>query len=523
MTTIPAPGQGKRVRPARTMRALVAATAIGATLTFLSGQHFAARAEQLFNAAQPLGQSIERMSRAPLSFADIVKKVRPAVVSVNVKIDRGQASDGAQFRNFGNLPEDHPLNELFKRFFGQPGTPAPFRGPRGPHPYAKAQGSGFIISEDGYVVTNNHVVDKADEVEVILDDGTSLKADVIGTDAKTDLALLKIKAERAFPYVAFTGGDIEIGDWVVAVGNPFGLGGTVTAGIVSARGRDLGSGPYDDFIQIDASINKGNSGGPAFNLNGEVVGVNTAIFSPTGGSVGIGFAIPANIARDVIQQLKDTGTVTRGWLGVGIQPVDSDIAESQGLDKAGGAIVTEVFDGSPAKSAGLQSGDTIVAVNGDPVEDPKDLARRIGDLKPNSVAELKVIRGGRERTIDVTLGTQPARDEMAALSGSGEPDATRPETELTGLGLSLAPASDVEGAGSEGVVIVAVQPDSAAAASGLQVGDVILKVHDRNVSHPGEVVEAMEAAAKLGRKKALFRIRTGQQRVRFVALPVGKA
>lgn len=513
--------RGVRRRPGRSVRALVAATALGVSLAFLAGPGGALRAEQPA-ASQPLGHSLEAVSRAPLSFADIVKRVRPAVVSVNVRIEGPRVSGRGQLPNFRDLPEDHPLNEFFKRFFGQPGTPNPFGGPRGPRPFGMAQGSGFIISEDGYVVTNNHVVDKATEVELTLDDGSKHKADIIGTDSKTDLALLKLRSEGPFPYAAFAGRDIEIGDWVVAVGNPFGLGGTVTVGIVSARGRDLGSGPYDDFIQIDASINKGNSGGPAFNLEGEVVGVNTAIFSPSGGSVGIGFAIPANIARDVIAQLKESGRVTRGWLGVAIQSVDQDIAESQGLDKAEGAIVTEVFDGSPARAAGLQSGDTIVSVNGNRVADAKDLARKIGDLKPDVVTRIGIVRGGRDRVIDVTLGTQPERDVLA----SGRPGAETPdsggETKLTGLGLSLAPASEVGGANGEGVVIVGVEPGSEAAENGLQVGDVIVRVHDREVSKPQDVVEALAAAASLGRAKALFRVRSGE-RIRFVALPAGKA
>jgi len=513
-------------RPRRRRSTLLVATALGASLLALPILYHdgSLSAQQIEPAAQPLGAQIEAPARAaPMSFAGIVKKVRPAVVSVKVKIDRPKIAsrDGDNAPNdpnvlpFNNLPEDHPFNEFFKRFFGEPGVPDGFRGPRRPRPFGMAQGSGFIISEDGYVVTNNHVVDKADTVELTMDDGATYDAEIIGTDEKTDLALLKIKTGREFPYVAFAETDIEIGDWVVAVGNPFGLGGSVTAGIVSARGRDIGSGPYDDFIQIDASINKGNSGGPAFNLVGEVVGVNTAIFSPSGGSVGIGFAIPANVVRDVIDQLKENGSVTRGWLGVQIQSVTPDIAESLGLDKAEGAIVAEVQGDTPAKKAGLKENDTILQVNGKTVSDAKDLARKIGNLKPDTVTRLKVLRDGQERVIEVMLGKQPS--SVQAMTEPDRPDGTK----LDDLGLELAAADQVPGAAEKGVVVVGVEDGSEAAAKGLQVGDVILEVAGRPVSEPSDVTAGIEEVTGKQRKAVLLRVQSGE-RQRFVALSLNK-
>jgi len=279
-------------------------------------------------------------------FADIVERVSPAVVSIRVK-----SESGPELSSFQGMPEGSPFERFFKQFEDQfggqqqmpRGRGAPGGG-KAPHQFSMGQGSGFIISSDGYVVTNNHVVDHAEEVTVVMNDGKTYTAKVIGTDEKTDLALVKIEGEESFPFVAFTDGDVRVGDWVVAVGNPFGLGGSVTAGIVSARGREIGAGPYDDFLQIDAPINKGNSGGPTFNLDGKVVGVNTAIYSPSGGSVGIGFAIPASIASQVIEDLKDDGTVTRGWLGVQIQPITPDIADSLGLEGIKGALVAQPLE-----------------------------------------------------------------------------------------------------------------------------------------------------------------------------------
>src|SRR5690348_9888760 len=309
----------------------------------------------------------------PVGFADIVAKVKPAVVSVRVKMDAGPQMSADDFP-FG---KDSPFEFFFRRF-GFPNGMRPHGEHR--HSFTTGQGSGFFISADGYAVTNNHVVDKAESVRVTTDDGKTYTAKVIGTDPRTDLALIKINGRNDFPYVKLAEAAPRVGDWVLAVGNPFGLGGTVTAGIVSARGRDIGAGPYDDFIQIDAPVNKGNSGGPAFDVNGDVIGVNTAIFSPSGGSVGIAFAIPSGTVKSVVAQLKDKGAVTRGWIGVQIQPVTDDIADSLGLKKAQGALVAEPQSGSPAEKSGIKAGDVIVAVNGEPVKDARALARRIGAM-----------------------------------------------------------------------------------------------------------------------------------------------
>src|SRR5690606_26435082 len=302
---------------------------------------------------------MEQPVRAP-SFADIVDKVSPAVVSVRVKADvQTTSSSGPEMffdmPGFENLPDGHPLKRFFREFRqDRPGA----RPEHHSRPRPVAQGSGFFISEDGYLVTNNHVVEGGAEFTVVADDGTEFDAKLIGTDPRTDLAVLKVDGDREFTYVSFgDNGNVRVGDWVVAVGNPFGLGGTVTAGIVSARGRDIGAGPYDDFIQIDAAVNRGNSGGPAFNLNGEVVGVNTAIFSPSGGNVGIAFAIPASTAKDVVDRLIEDGVVERGWLGVQIQPVTKDIADSLGLDSEKGALIADAQDDGPAKEAGIRAGD----------------------------------------------------------------------------------------------------------------------------------------------------------------------
>lgn len=450
----------------------------------------------------------------PFSFADVVSRVTPAVVSIRVKTDEvAQADDNGM----PNIPEDSPLYDFFKRF-GQPmpGMPGG-RGGEQPHRYGMAQGSGFFISADGYVVTNNHVVENAEEVTVVTTDGRELKADVIGTDPKTDIALVKVKDGKDLPHVSFSAGDSRVGDWVVAIGNPFGLGGTVTAGIVSARGRDIGAGPYDDFIQIDAPINKGNSGGPAFNLAGEVIGVNTAIYSPSGGSVGIGFAIPARTVEAVVKDLMDDGKVVRGWLGVQIQPVTEDLAASIGLDAAKGALVTEPQDGSPAEKAGIKAGDAIVAVNGEAVNDARDLARRIAAYPPETTVDVTVFRNGEKKEVKVELGQLPDEQKVAAAESNGKAEPTT----LKDLGLSLAPAAQA-GAGDEGVVVTRLDPEGKAADKGLRQGDVILEVAGRAVSKPAEVQAGLRKAAEEGRKAVLLRVRTGDN-LRFVALPLDKA
>jgi serine protease Do len=310
---------------------------------------------------------------------------------------------------------------------------------------------------------------------------------------------------------------MRVGDWVVAVGNPFGLGGTVTAGIVSARGRDIGAGPYDDYVQIDAPINKGNSGGPAFDINGNVIGVNTAIFSPSGGSVGIGFDIPADTAKMVVAQLQKDGRVTRGWLGVQIQPVTAGIADSLGLKKAEGALVDEPQSGSPAAKAGIQSGDVITAVNGTPVKDARELARTIATLAPDSSVKLDVLHNGEAKSVSLTLGTMPDQQQAKADTGDAQQPSGVPH-----LGLSVAPASEVSGAGSQGVVVTAVDPDGPAAEQGFRTGNIILDVGGKTVANAGDVRKALTDARAQGKHQVLMRVKAGDA-TRFVALPLGNA
>jgi serine protease Do len=441
----------------------------------------------------------------PASFADVVDRVKPAVVSVKVKLSDAdpvddEDSEGAT-PGMPDIPKNSPFYHFFKRFGMPDNNDGPDHGERAPrHHSAQAQGSGFFISGDGYIVTNNHVVDHASEVTVTTSEGKSMAAKVIGVDSKTDLALLKAEGGN-FPYVTFASHTPRVGDWVIAVGNPFGLGGTVTAGIVSARGRDIGSGPYDDFLQIDAPVNHGNSGGPTFNAEGEVVGVNTAIFSPSGGSVGIGFAIASDVVKNVVQQLKESGSVTRGWIGVQIQNVTADLADDLGLKETSGALVAAAQKDSPAAAAGVKSGDVITAVDGETVADPHDLARRIAALGPKKTVKLALIRNGSPMTIDVILGTMPA--DKTASADTRNSDDNGGASALAKLGLTLRPAR-----GQEGVVVAEVDPDGAAADKGLKQGDVILEVAGKSVNRPAEVVDAIDAAKSGGKKSVLVRIKS---------------
>ena len=466
-------------------------------------------------------KSVKSQAAQPVGFADIVERVKPSVISVKVNMKEKVASksdddSGAE----SPFQPGSPMERFFKRF-GENGMPPGMRGgPRGGRGVVSGQGSGFFISADGYAVTNNHVVDGADKVEVTLDDGTSYKAKVIGTDPRTDLALIKVEGRTDFPFAKLAEGKPRIGDWVLAVGNPFGLGGTVTAGIVSASGRDIGSGPYDDFIQIDAPVNKGNSGGPAFDVSGEVMGVNTAIYSPSGGSVGIAFSIPASTVNTVVSQLKDKGSVSRGWIGVQIQPVTKDIADSLGLKKAEGALVAEPQSDGPAAKAGIKSGDVITSVNGTPVKDARELTRTIGGFAPGNTVKLNVLSKGEDKVLSMTLGTLPNTVEAKA-DIDGDRGSSSQGADVPKLGLSVSPASSVAGAGKDGVVVTGVDPKSAAAERGFKEGDVILEVAGKNVTSPGDVREAIVAAHNDKKNSVLIRVRSNGSS-KFVAVPLSK-
>ncbi len=456
----------------------------------------------------------------PIGFADIVEQVKPSVISVKVNINE-KVSAKDDNNDDSPFQPGSPMERFFRRFGGPDGMPPGLRGtPRG-RGAVTGQGSGFFISADGFAVTNNHVVDGADKVEVTTDDGKTFKAKVIGTDARTDLALIKVEGGSSFPFAKLSESKPRIGDWVLAVGNPFGLGGTVTAGIVSASGRDIGNGPYDDFIQIDAPVNKGNSGGPAFNTEGEVMGVNTAIYSPSGGSVGIAFSIPASTVKSVIAQLKDKGSVSRGWIGVQIQPVTADIADSLGLKKAEGALVAEPQANGPAAKAGIESGDVITAVNGESVKDARELARTIGGLAPGNSVKLDVLHKGQNKVLNLTLGQLPNSLEAKADNDNDDKGSATRGTDVPKLGLTVAPANSVAGAGKDGVVVTEVDPKSAAAERGFKEGDVILEVAGKTVANAGEVREAINAARADNKNSVLMRVKSGGS-ARFVALPLAK-
>jgi serine protease Do len=406
--------------------------------------------------------------------------------------------------------QQEQLEEFFGRFFDAPQQQAPQRKVEG-------QGSGFIVDANGYIVTNNHVVDKATKIVVTTHDGRKLDATLVGHDAKTDLAVIKVN-ETGLPHVAFGDSDkSRVGDWVLAIGNPFGLGGTATAGIISARGRDIQSGPYDDYLQIDAPINFGNSGGPVFNVGGEVVGVNTAIFSPNGGNIGIGFAIPANQAKSVIAQLRENGSVERGWLGVQIQDLDDELAASLGLEHQKGALVADVVADGPAQHAGVIAGDVITKFNGHEIDGAHALSRVVADANPSQNANVTVFRDGKSRELKVKLG-EAAKGEQVAAASSGH--ANGDSTDALGLTLRGLTDEDKSQLGLpsslHGALVVGVEEDSAAADKGLQPGDVITKVNQKDVSTVAAAVTALNAA-KADKSPALLLVRRGDAQ-RFVAL-----
>ena len=464
----------------------------------------------------PANASLANTVVANPGYADLVAAVKPAVV--NVRVER-EAEAGPMAQGPMADPE---MRRFFERFFGEqvPGQ-GPMRGPQQqPHQRERGEGSGFIVSADGLIVTNAHVAGGADKITISLDDGSELPATLKGIDEKTDLALLKVEAGKPLPYVTF--GDsskVRVGEAVVAVGNPFGLGGTVTAGIVSATGREIGSGPYDDFLQIDAPINRGNSGGPTFNLQGEVVGVNSAIFSPSGGSIGIGFAISSNLAKEVIADLQDDGQVERGWLGVQIQNVDEDLASNLELPAPKGALVSDVQPDTPAAAAGIEQGDVILSFAGKPIDQVRQLSRAVAAVEPGNKAEVVVWRDGKEVKLEAAVGRMPGQDQVAAAEQEA-PGADQPR-----LGLALAPIAPEQrtelglDADQQGVLITEVAPGGPADAKGLRAGDVLLSVDRAPVTQPADVVAAVRKAHEAGAKSVLLYVaRDGNER--FEAVPL---
>jgi serine protease Do len=455
---------------------------------------------------------------SPDSFADLAAKLLPAVVNISstqaMQARAGGPGAGPEIPMF---PPGSPFEQFFKDFLNRNHPPGGQGGggngdnqPTPPERRMQSLGSGFIIDPSGLVVTNNHVIDGADEITVTLQDNTSLKAKVIGRDETGDIALLQVKPDKPLPAVQFGDSDAErVGDWVLAIGNPFGLGGTVTAGIVSARGRDIRQGPYDDFIQTDAAINRGNSGGPLFNMDGQVIGMNTAIYSPSGGSIGIGFSIPANMVKPVVAQLKDFGHPRRGWLGVRIQQVTPDIAESLGLKDATGAMVAGVNDGGPADKAKIHNGDIILKFNNQDVKEMRSLPRIVADSDVGQSVPVLLWRDGKQVTVQATLAEKPDDVQVAAATPA-EKGETPPET--SGLGVKLAPITQEMkdkfslGTDQKGVVITDVAPNSSAADRGLKAGDVIVEVQQGEVSSPADVQQKVDTVKKENRKSVLMLI-----------------
>ena len=462
---------------------------------------------------------------APDSFADLAEKLLPAVVNIATThdVEAGSGED-QMIPGLPQLPPGSPFEEFFKDYFDRfqnqnPGQPAPKRKTR-------SLGSGFVIDPHGLIVTNNHVIDEATEIIVSFHDGHELPAKLIGRDAKSDIALLKVESKTDLPFVEF--GESEkarVGDWVLAIGNPFGLGGTVTAGIISAGGRDINAGPYDNFIQTDASINRGNSGGPMFDMDGKVIGVNSMIFSPSGGSVGIGFAIPSDTVQQVIKDIQKYGHARRGWLGVTIQHVTDDIAESLGMDHAMGALVQGVQSGSPAASAGIEAGDVIVSFDGKPVEEMRRLPRIVAETEIGKSVNVEFIRGGKHLTKKVQVGEMQDETKQAEVKPQPDEKPTGPAKEMKTLGLTVTALTpqlrEKYGVGDDvkGVVVVGVAPGGEAASKGIQPGVVIEAVTQKPVATPEELRQGIEAAKKSGRQSVLLQVRLGDRK-RFLALKI---
>jgi serine protease Do len=481
-------------------------------------------------AAVPLALAIMLTSAAaqarsvPGSFADLAEKLLPAVVNISTT----QVIEGRSGPQMPQLPPGSPFEEFFKEFMDRNQQQGEQRRQR----KATSLGSGFVIdigkNGDAYVITNNHVIEGADEITVILQDNDRIKAELVGKDVKTDIAVLKVKANKKMVAVSFgNSDDARVGDWVIAIGNPFGLGGTVTTGIISARGRDIQSGPYDNFIQTDASINRGNSGGPLFDMDGKVIGINSAIYSPSGGSVGIGFSIPSSGAQPIIKQLIKFGAVKRGWLGVHIQGVTEEIAETLGLKKARGALVASLIEDGPAEKSGINTGDVILKFDGKPVSRMRKLPRIVAETEVNKPVKVLVWRDGKEVNVDVTIGIL---DEVKMASGSPVDAKKQIETsgkKLSALGLTLGEATPPIrerfklDAAARGVVVTEVADDGVAFEKGVRPGDLIVEVSQQEVTTPKQVIDKVDAARKNGEKRILLLIE-GQSGLRFLALSIDK-
>lgn len=460
-------------------------------------------------------------SETPPGFADLVEKLMPSVVNISTtqKVKPGQGLDMFEMPEGETLPPE--FKEFMKRFGGGQGDKDTER-------EVYALGSGFIIDEDGYIATNNHVISDAEEITVILSDDTKLKAKIVGRDPKTDLALLKVNASHKLPAAILGDSDkSRVGDWVIAIGNPFGLGGTVTAGIISARARNLNAGPFDDFIQTDAAINRGNSGGPMFNMKGEVIGINTAIFSPNGGSIGIGFAMPVSMAKSVFAQLKATGHIDRGWIGIKIQDVSDEIAESVGLKKTYGALVMETAKNSPSDQAGIVPGDIITKFDGKEIKEMRNLPRMVADTAIGKTVALEVWHKGVFKTVSVkTSQIKDAGDEDIQENGEGDKHEKKPVGKEI-LGMSLTPLDTAKRQkyglpqSVKGLIITRINPNSEAMKQGLQQGDVIIQAGDTPVTSVKDLTGAIEAARKAGHKYVLLRVQNAQEEsAMFITLPV---
>jgi len=490
--------QSNRVlaRPAVVIVAVIGGWA--AALAYVAGYS----GSRIVQATPAVAAEVSETAPRPAGFADVVEKVKPAVFAVKVRIDQGEGTGAVMPESFSDQSTPHMgIN------------PKHLPGNGGLRPRVEtAQGAGFFISPDGYGVTSSHVMERSSHAEITTDDGATYTARLVGSDTQSDLALVKVEGRADFPHVRLADRHPRIGDWVLAIGSPYGLRGTVTAGIISARGRDIGTSPYDDFVQIDAPVNQGNSGGPAIDIDGNVIGVNTAIYSPTGGSVGIAFAVPAEIAKGVVAQLKEKGVVTRGWAGLQIQSMTPDIAESLGLAKPHGALVAETVPSGPAAKAGIAAGDVITSLNATPLKDSRALFRAVAEAAPGSHMAFGLLHDGKERTVQVTLGELPATKprHISEPSTAGTP----PD-----LGLTLAPASQVRGVGGRGVVVI----DAKRRGSGdhaIAPGDVILEIAGKPVNSAGDVRSAVTNARRGGKRIVMMHLQSGGTS-RFVAVPVG--